>query len=326
MSKKILITGGCGFIGSHLVDCFLGAGFQVVVLDNFSTGRLENLEHHFENTNLKVINGDILFAREFLSQYKAFDYVVHCAVACVRSSLTAPIFNSEINSHGTLEILQYFISSRSKKFIYISTSEVYGNHGENICNEDTVCNPQTIYAVAKLAGEYYTKVLCNLNRRKYLIIRPFNAYGPRAPNFGVRTEVVPRFISQVLLGKSITVFGDGSSSRDFTYVTELAEGIFKLTNSNVTDEIVNLAYGRSISVLAVLSILLKLFNIADTNNIEYLPARPGDVHFLHADTSKLKKLIEWTPSIQFEQGLLYYLNHIRDNGVNNFKNVPTQGW
>lgn len=324
--KKILITGGCGFIGSHLVDCFLRAGYKVLVLDNFSTGRLENIVHNLDNENLNVINGDVLFAREFLSDFSAFDFIIHCAVACVRSSLTAPIFNSEINSRGTLEILQYFISSGSKKFVYISTSEVYGNHGDDICTEDTVCKPQTVYAAAKLAGEHYTRVLCNLNNQKYIIIRPFNAYGPRAPDFGVRVELIPRLISQVSAGEPVTVFGDGSSSRDFTFVTELADGIYKLATSNVTGEIINLAYGRSISVLEVLNSLLKLIGAAASAKIDYSPARPGDVHFLHADTSKLQELIGWKPSISFEQGLRHYLNHIRETGTLCVRNVPTRGW
>ena len=193
MTGRVLITGGAGFIGSHLVDHLMTNGNAVTVLDDFSSGKWENLAHANSN-RLRVIEGSVLDPKSIDRAIAGCDRVYHLAVQCVRRSLGKPIENHQINATGTLMVLEAARRHEVQRFIYCSSSEVYGDAGVEWLNEDTLCAPVTVYGAAKLAGEHYAKAYWQTYGLPCIVVRPFNAYGPRAHETGDLAEVIPRFM------------------------------------------------------------------------------------------------------------------------------------
>lgn len=306
--NRILVTGGAGFIGSHLVDQLVEAGHAVTVLDNFSTGKKDNLTAAQRNGDVKIITGSILDFDAIDAAMQDCDLVYHLAVECVRRSLAFPLDNHQVNATGTLNLLELARQRKVKRFVYCSSSEVYGNCQDNLLNEEkTVCEPTTVYGAAKLAGEYYAKAYYRTYQLPTIIVRPFNAYGPRAHDRGARAEVIPRFIIRLMNDLPPTIFGDGNSARDFTYVTEVAHGLKLAAQCDrLIGREVNIAYGNAITVKEVAEMLLMIFDKIFLKPT-YLNARPGDVHHLHADTRRASQLLGFKPKIRFEEGLRMYL-------------------
>jgi UDP-glucose 4-epimerase len=307
--SRILITGGAGFIGSHLVDKLIEANQAVTVLDNFSTGSRRNLEQAQKNGDVRIIEGSVLDMEALDAAMDNCDIVFHLAVECVRRSLAHPLENHHTNATGTINTLEMARRKNISRFIYCSSSEVYGNGVDALLNEDkTVCQPTTVYGAAKLAGEYYTKAYHRTYQLPIIIARPFNAYGPRAHCQGERAEVIPRFIIRLLNNLPPIIFGNGKSARDFTYVTEVAEGLSLLMNdNNLIGREVNLAFGRVISINEIAHTVAK---ICGNPHLEptHIEARPGDIYSLHADTHLANNLLGFKAKIHFEEGLMRYLN------------------
>jgi UDP-glucose 4-epimerase len=312
MNARVLVTGGAGFIGSHLVDVLLADGESLTVLDDFSTGTADNLAAAEATGRLRVLRGSIQSPQEVSTALAGCDRVFHLAVQCLRRSLGHPQESHDVNATGTLNVLEAARSHRIRRFVYCSSSEVYGNTSSGLLREDTTqCRPVTVYGAAKLAGELYTEAYRQTYGLDTVIVRPFNAYGPRAPEHGTRAEVIPRFLIRAMNGLPPVIFGDGSNGRDFTYVTEVARGLALAgCTASCTGKIINIAYGRMVTVREVAQTVLRAVGRNDLSVTLHAP-RPGDVHRLHADNSRAAKLLGFCPQIAFEDGVQRYATWFR---------------
>lgn len=308
MGNRVLVTGGAGFIGSHLVDLLLQEGEEVTVLDDFSTGSIDNLLEAQNTGSVRLVKGSVLNGEALEAAIDGCDRAYHLAVQCVRKSLGAPIENHHVNATGTLQVLEAARRRRFKRFVYCSSSEVYGSVSTGLLNEDLLCRPVTVYGAAKLAGELYTDAYHQTYGLPTITVRPFNAYGPRAHEQGELAEVIPRFMIRCLNGRAPVVFGDGSNGRDFTYVTEVARGIALAGKSDrLVGSRVNIAFGRMISVREVGEKLLSALGRNDLS-IFYADPRPGDVHILSADIRRARETLGYESRIDFDVGLGRYID------------------
>ncbi len=306
---RALVTGGAGFIGSHLVDRLVADGRAVTVLDDFSTGRLENLEAARSRGDVRIVEGSILSAADVTAALEGAGDVFHLAVECVRRSLGDPLHNHEVNATGTLNLLEAARRAGVRRFVYCSSSEVYGNAGSGRLDEErTVPQPTTVYGAAKLAGEHYTLAYHRTYGLKSVVLRPFNAYGPREHDRGDLAEVIPRFVIRVLNDRPPVIFGSGASARDFTYVTETARGIARAAEvEQAVGRVINLARGACVSVAELAELVCRLCQRPHLRPI-HLPPRPGDILRLHADTRRAEELLGYRAEIDIEQGLEMYLH------------------
>lgn len=309
MSRRVLVTGGAGFIGSHLVDRLVADGWAVTVLDNLSTGELHNLDEAKAAGDVRFVQGSILDRHAVADAMEDCTVVFHLAVECVRRSLGKPIENHDINATGTLYVLEEARKRKVERFVYCSSSEVYGNGRDTVLNElSTVCEPVTVYGAAKLAGELYAKAYHRTYGLPTVVVRPFNAYGPREHDQGDIAEVIPRFVIRVLNGLPPVIFGDGSCGRDFTYVTETAKGLaLAATNDALIGREVNIAYGRMVTIAEVARTVIRQCQRPDIAPQLSAP-RPGDVLALHADTKLAHEILGFQAEVDFEQGIEKYIS------------------
>ena len=309
---RTLVTGGAGFIGSHLVDRLVGEGAPVTVLDDFSTGSRDNLADATPHGDLRVIEGSILDERAIERAMAGVDRVYHLAVACVRSSLGAPLDNHAVNAGGTIKLLEAARRARVGRFVYCSSSEVYGTTSSEPLNETTTaCRPVTVYGAAKLAGELYALAYFRTYGLPTTVVRPFNAYGPREPDQGTRAEVIPRFTIRILNGLAPLIFGDGSQGRDFTHVSDTVRGLLLAgRDDRLVGEIVNLGCGRLVTIA---ELARRVAAACGRNDLgaEHLSARPGDVHHLIADTARARALLGFEAQVGLEAGLADYVAWFR---------------
>ncbi len=310
---KVLVTGGSGFIGSHLVDHLLTRNKEVVVLDDFSSGKREYLDQALELGGVEIVEGSILDNDVLAKAIEGCDVVYHMAVQCVRRSLSQPLENHQINATGTLNVLEEARKKNVGRFVYCSSSEVYGNTSSKLLDEDTaICQPMTVYGAAKLTGELYAKAYYRTYGLPTTIVRPFNAYGPRAHDKGDLAEVIPRFIMRARNDLPPIIFGNADNGRDFTYVSEVAAAIVAAAECDaIIGDIVNIAYGKMITIGEVASSILKLCQKRKLVP-RIIENRPGDVHVLRADTGKAERLLGFKANIPFESGLEKYLDWLMD--------------
>lgn len=310
--SNVLVTGGAGFIGSHLTDALLSQDCRVTVFDDFSSGDRSNLELAQQTGRLRIVEGSVLEESALAAVMTGVAYVFHLAVQCVRKSLGNPLENHNVNATGTILTLEAARRAGVRRFIYCSSSEVYGNCGGDRLQEDVAdCAPVTVYGAAKLAGEYYAKAYYQTYDLQTVIVRPFNAYGPREHDRGDLAEVIPRFVIRALNGLPPIIFGNGSNGRDFTYVTEIAAGIVLAAECDaLLGKIVNLAYGRMITIADVAGAVLRACGRPDLRP-QYEGPRPGDVKTLQADTTRARELLNFRAGIDFEAGLERYLQWFR---------------
>lgn len=306
--SNVLVTGGAGFIGSHLTDALLANDCRVTVLDDFSSGDRANLVLAQETGRLNVIEGSVLDNDVLAGAMRGITHVFHLAVQCVRRSLGNPLENHDVNATGTIRTLDAARRAGVRRFVYCSSSEVYGNCGGDRLHEDTTaCAPVTVYGAAKLAGEYYAKAYYQTYGLETIVVRPFNSYGPREHDQGDLAEVIPRFVIRALNGLSPVIFGDGEGGRDFTYVTETAAGIALAAECDaLIGGVVNLAYGRMITITDVAHAVLRACGRTGLAP-QYIEPRPGDVIALQADTARARDVLKFEAKIDFERGLQMYL-------------------
>lgn len=309
MSGRILVTGGGGFIGSHLVDHLVADGRAVTVLDDFSSGDPANLAEARATGDVRVVEGSILDPDAVGRAADGCDTVFHLAVQCVRRSLGRPVENHHVNATGTLHVLEEARRRGVRRFVYCSSSEVYGNTSDSLLNETgTVCRPVTVYGAAKLAGEQYALAYHQTYGLPAVVVRPFNAYGPREHARGDLAEVIPRFLIRVLNGLPPVIFGTGEAGRDFTYVTETAAGLARAARVDAAvGRVVNVARGRLVTIAEVAEAVARLCQRPDLR-AERIAPRPGDVHRLHADTTLARALLGHEARIDFEAGLEAYID------------------
>jgi UDP-glucose 4-epimerase len=312
MKRRCLVTGGAGFIGSHLVDRLVAEDWAVTVLDDFSSGARANLAEAQACGLVRIVEGSILHWSTVEEAIAGSEIIFHLAVQCVRRSLREPLRNHEINATGTLNVLEAARRHRVRRFVYCSSSEVYGNAGGAPLNESSaLCQPVTVYGAAKLAGEHYAKAYWQTYGLPTTIVRPFNAYGPREHTRGELAEVIPRFVIRVLNGLPPVIFGTGENSRDFTYVTETARGIvLAATCDALIGRSVNIAYGESITVRQVAEAVARLCARPDLGPL-FIEPRPGDVEVLEADTRLARTSLDFAAVVGLEQGLCRYIDWFR---------------
>lgn len=310
----ILVTGGAGFIGSHVVDTLIARGHAVTVLDDLSSGKKSNLQGAIETGKTRFIEGSVLDIDAVSASLDGIDGVVHMAVQCVRRSIGDPIGNHTINATGTLNVLEASRRANCKRFLYCSSSEVYGNSSSERLDEDTApLRPTTVYGASKLAGECYARAYFETYGMNTMIVRPFNAYGPREHDEGDLAEVIPLFVIRVLCGEAPVIFGDGTQGRDFTYVGEIATGLADvLLTEGLSGQVMNLAFGRMITIKEVAEQVMKALGANDLS-IRYMEKRIGDVYQLHAATDKAEKLIGYRAQIPLAEGLQRYIEWFRLN-------------
>jgi UDP-glucose 4-epimerase len=308
----VLITGGAGFIGSHLADRLLADGWRVSILDDFSSGRSQNLDDAQRSGQIRIIRGSVLDRSAVDHAIEGCKRVYHLAVQCVRRSLGNPIENHEVNATGTLVTLEAARRHKVARFIYCSSSEVYGSgHDEWMNEETTQCHPVTVYGAAKLAGEYYAKAYWRTYGLPVMVIRPFNSYGPREHERGDLAEVIPRFVIRVLNGLPPIIFGTGQNSRDFTYVIETAHGIAMAANCDaLIGRAVNIAYGRTVTIKQVAETVARLCGRPDLRP-HYIEPRPGDVRALQADTRLARETLGFRAEVDFDHGMQRYIDWFR---------------
>jgi UDP-glucose 4-epimerase len=317
MTRRCLVTGGAGFIGSHLVDHLVAGGNAVTVLDDFSTGRLANLSEAQSRGDLRIVRGSISDRAAIGEAMAECDLVFHLAVQCVRRSLSEPLQNHDINATGTLNVLEVARRRHIRRFVYCSSSEVYGNCRVGRLDETTtVCAPTTVYGAAKLAGEHYAKAYWQTYGLPTVVVRPFNTYGAREHVTGDLAEVVPRFVIRVLNGLPPVIFGTGENGRDFTYVTETVRGIALAARCDaLIGGVVNIAYGEMVTVRQLAEAIARLCGRPDITPA-FVEPRPGDLRALLADTRLARATLEFVAEIDLEQGLRRYIDWFRTNHPN----------
>jgi UDP-glucose 4-epimerase len=309
---KILVTGAAGFIGSHLVDRLLRAGYEVTGLDNLVNGKLENLKEATTFKTFTFIKGNILNRKEVERAMNGVDVVYHLACLGVRHSIHSPFENQRVNAEGTLVVLEVALKEKVKKFFYISTSEIYGRTTSFPITENNPTNPLTVYGSSKLAGEHYTNSYNECYGMDTTVLRIFNNYGPRAHYEGDSGEVIPRSVVRIIYGENPVIFGDGQVTRDFFFVKDTADLLTSLLEyKNLTGETINIGTGEEITMKSLLENIAKLMPEYKAN-MDYLPERPADVPRLWVDNSKMKKLIGSVNGKDFESGLKETINFYVD--------------
>ena len=312
--KKCLVTGGAGFIGSHLADLLLEEGAQVRVLDNLATGIKENLAEHFGKAEFEFLEGSILEPHDLERALQGIELIFHLACRGVRHSIRHPEENHLVNARGTLKLLLAARATESVRyFAHVSSSEVYGTSRQAAMDEEHPTFPHTVYGASKLAGEAYARAFNMTYGMPVVVLRPFNVFGPRSHFEGDAGEMIPKSLLRALTGHPVLVFGEGSQERDFTYVTDTARAIIEITASGLfTGETVNIGTGRAVTIKEIAETIISL--TPGTNaGIEYTEARPGDVQRLLCNAGRLKKMLGFAPRVSFEQGLARVIGWFREN-------------
>ncbi len=328
ISKRILVTGGAGFIGSHLTDHLLDLGHKVIVLDNLSNGKLENLSLAIGNENFKFIEGSILDFDKCKEACEGVDVIYHLACLGVRHSIHSPFENHQVNAEGTLNLLLAARAQKVEQFIYISTSEIYGKTTVFPITEDNLTHPLTVYGSSKLAGEHYTNSFFECYGMNTTVLRIFNNYGPRAHYEGDSGEIIPRTIVNALNGVSPVIFGDGSITRDFFFVKDTAKVLGMLLDlKNVSGKTFNLGTGVEISMKQLVEQIIELMP-ENKISINYMPDRPADVPRLWVNASKIRKLLEIKDETTFIDGLKESIQFYSELDKTNdlLKNIKTINW
>lgn len=312
---RILITGGAGFIGSNLADELVKDN-NVIILDNFSSGKLSNIKHLEQNPHVKIITGDIR-DRPLLGRIMCgIDIVFHLAVQCLRVSINDPASNHEVNATGTLNLCMASLEHYVKRFIYISSSEVYGTASSVPMDENHPLEPTTVYGASKLAGEKYALAYHKTYNLPTMVIRPFNTYGPREHFEGAYGEVIPKFVLRALNGIPPVIFGDGSQTRDFTFVGDSIRGIIMASACDeMIGQTVNIARGEEVSISDLASIIYRKLDKTGIQPV-FENKRPGDVERHFADTGKARRLFGFRAETDIEQGLDNFIEWFKSQGYN----------
>jgi len=298
---KFLVTGGAGFIGSHIVDALVRDGNKVRVLDDFSSGKRENLAAVFGK--IELLEGDIRDVAKVNKAVSGVDYILHQAgLRSVPKSMLKPHAYNEVNISGTLNILQAAKEAEVKRLVFASSSSIYGETDKFPEKEDAYPLLVSPYALTKLAGEYYCRIFSLMWNLEAVSLRYFNVFGPRQSLENEYAVVIPKFITCMLKDEQPPIHGDGKQTRDFTYVDNVVQANLKAaTAKGVSGEVFNVACGKANSVLDIVSVVNKI--LKKSVKPKFTPFRPGDVKNTLADISKAKKLLKFEPMVGFEEGL-----------------------
>ena len=300
---RYLVTGGAGFIGSHMVDRLLCDGHNVRVIDNLSTGRLQNLAHHKNNKNLEFIRKDISELSVIKDHFRGIDIVIHmAALADIVPSIVNPGQYYKANVLGTFSVVEAARLTGVKKVVYAASSSCYGVPDNYPTSETARIRSQYPYALTKYLGEQTLLHWSQVYGLPIISLRLFNVYGPRSRTSGTYGAVFGVFLAQKLAGKPFTVVGDGEQRRDFIYVSDVVEAFYQAANSEVKNEVFNVGSGRPQNIN-------KLVDLLGGQKIR-IPKRPGEPDCTHADISKIESLLDWQPRVSFEEGVSKILENI----------------
>jgi UDP-glucose 4-epimerase len=309
---KYLVTGGAGFIGSNIVKELLNRGEEVRVLDNFATGKRENVLTFSESKNFEVIEGDLRSFHIVREAVKGVDFILHQgALPSVPRSINDPITSNDVNILGTLNILEAAKEFGVKKVVYASSSSIYGNSTELTKSEDLPVMPLSPYAISKYAAERYCQLFYQLYGLETVCLRYFNVFGPNQDPTSQYSAVIPKFIRAIINNISPTIFGDGLQSRDFTFVqNNVSANLLACYSNEAIGEAMNVACGQSFSLIELVNVINKALN----KNIEPIFEKPkrGDIKHSLADISKANRLLKYEVKVPFVSGIEktveYYLN------------------
>jgi nucleoside-diphosphate-sugar epimerase len=298
---KVLVTGGAGFIGSHLVEGLLQKDYEVVVADNLATGKKENLAAVADRIEFREL--DLADVEQAVSAVEGVEAVLHAAaIPSVPRSVSDPMLSNNASINATLNTLIAARDAELSRFVYAASSAVYGDDPALPKTEDMPAHPMSPYAIGKLTGEYYCSVFYQLYGLPAMSLRYFNVYGPRQDPNSEYAAVIPRFITTLLKGEQPTIYGDGEQSRDFTYVEDIVQAnILALESSRGFGETMNVASGDRVS-LNELFARLRVLTGSDQSPV-YAPARAGDVKHSRADISKAREMLGYEPRISFAEGM-----------------------
>lgn len=301
-NKKVIVTGGAGFIGSHITDELIAHGARVIILDNLSTGRLENIQHLRDNINLEFVNGSITDLPILQKLFSDVDYVFHeAAIPSVPRSIENPVASHEANVNGTLNVLIASRDNKAKKVVFASSSSIYGDTPKLPKQEDMIPNPQSPYAANKIAAEYYCQVFNKVYNLPVACLRYFNVYGPRQNPDSQYAAVIPKFIKCILEGQSPNIFGDGEQSRDFTFVKDVVYANLLAAESQATG-VFNIGRGERITLNHLTQLLLKHLNRLDIQP-KYQKERNGDIKHSLANISRAQGF-GYQPEYSIEKGIM----------------------
>ena len=304
MSKeKVIVTGGAGFIGSHLVDRLVREGHDVIILDNFSNGRRENISDHTKNKKVQIVEVDVANYDSIIPYFKDVSWVFHlAALADIVPSIVNPLTYHRSNVDGTVSVLEAARKHNVDKFVYVASSSCYGIPDVFPTPETAPIAPEYPYALTKYIGEQYVLHWHNIYKLPVVSLRLFNVYGPRARTGGTYGAVFGVFLAQKYHNMPFTVVGDGTQTRDFTFVTDIVDGLYRAAQSLIQGEIMNLGSGDTYSVNRLVELL--------GGEVIYVPKRPGEPDCTFADISKAKRLLKYKPKVTFEEGVAIMLDHI----------------
>jgi UDP-glucose 4-epimerase len=302
---KTLITGGAGFIGSHLAELLISQGHEVTVVDNLTSGRLKNLQAISDRPEFHFVNADIRDIDALAPLFKDIDWVFHLAgLADIVPSIEMPAQYYSTNVTGTFNVLECARQAGVKRFLYAASSSSYGIPDTYPTPEYAPIQPQYPYALTKYMGEELVLHWANIYKLPSVSLRLFNVFGTRSRTSGTYGAVFGVFLAQKLKGRPLTVVGDGAQTRDFTYVTDVAEAFVRAAESDISGEAMNVGSGNHYSVNRLVELL--------GGDVEYIPKRPGEPDCTFADVSKIARLLDWSARVPFAEGVARMLDRIDD--------------
>ena len=303
--SRFLVTGGAGFIGSNLVEVLLNEGYRVRALDNLSNGVFENIEQFLENPNFEFVKGTITDIDICETSCENVDYVLHQAAwGSVPRSIEMPVFYHDVNITGTVNMMNSALKKKVKKFVYASSSSVYGDSSTLPKVEGEEGRLLSPYALTKKVCEEYGKIYSDVYGLETVGLRYFNVFGRRQNPNGTYAAVIPKFINRIIDNEGLIIHGDGEQSRDFTYIENVIEANLKSAASgqNVSGEVLNIAYGGQVSLNELVIKVKELLNKEDVT-IEYGAERKGDIRHSNADIGKARSVLGYNPKYDFYSGL-----------------------
>lgn len=315
--KRILITGGAGFIGSHLCDFFLEKN-EVVCFDNLATGNIDNISHLFPKSQFTFVEADLTSLDDCQEHTKNIDIIFHqAAIGSVPRSIDNPLYTHDNNVNGFINLLEAAKRNGVNRVIYASSSSVYGDHPALPKVEDQIGEPLSPYAVSKLTCEKYANVYAHLYNMNIIGLRYFNVFGKNQNPNGAYAAVIPKFISAFLNNEDVTVYGNGEQSRDFTHVANVvrANDLAAIYRQQSGDhEIFNIAYGSSMSLNEVINQIATAVEtstgIKSTSKVNYGSTRDGDIQHSHASIEKAKNLLQYVPFMDCASGINQLVAHL----------------
>jgi UDP-glucose 4-epimerase len=324
-SKRVLVTGGAGFIGSHLVER-LAPENQVTVLDDFSVGTDDNLRQ--VPSPVTVLRADVRDPRVIAEAVGQAQVIFHLAAVCLRVSISDPLATHGVNDTGTLNLLSASRQSTIERFVYVSSSEVYGSAAQVPIDENHPTLAETPYAASKLAGEAYAFSFFRTYGVPVTVVRPFNSYGPREHVAGPSGEVIPRFVARAIAGKPLVVFGDGMQTRDFTWVDDTVRGIVLAAEcDDLVGSSVNIARGQEVSILRLARMVQTL--VGSSLPVAHLQERPGDVRRQLAGVERARQLLDFTAEVSIAEGLARYVGWVKtlpNYGLSHTDHYEVRNW